>query len=132
MPVTIDGDNVHLDVDRAVGTIADCLKREDIGGPFDDFKYCVANGREVLLGHQPFPRVRPGEVREMRTSDPTVNSVFVSKGLPRHRSASTWEELRRYLREGWVIGTERYPGVKFWFVSSGRNGRREANRILVV
>jgi hypothetical protein len=130
--IIIDGSDVKLNVNAAIGTIADCVEREYVKGSFDDFRYCVANGREVLLGHHQVPQVKPGEIREMRTSDSSVNSVFVSKGPNHHRSASTWEELREYLREGWVIGTERYPGVKFWFVSSGRNSRREANRIFIV
>jgi hypothetical protein len=115
--LTVDGDNVSLDVDNAIGIIAECLEPGDVSGSFDHYRYCAANGREVLLGHHQYP---------------PVNSVSVSKGPHHHRSARTWEQLREYLRDGWVIGTERYPGVNLWFVSSGRNSRREVDRIFVV
>lgn len=128
--VVLDSGALVLDPDRAVGTVADCLEDARVTGPFDSYLYCVANGRRVLLGHQDTPTITEGHRVVIRGS--YIDSVFVSRGNYRHRDRTTWEELREAVSEGWVIGTERYPGVKIWFCSAGRNSRREPERIFVL
>jgi hypothetical protein len=139
MSITINGEDLVLEVESAIGTLAECIEQEDILGSFDDYKYCAANGRQVLLGHHSGVRIDPGEIRRIRNLSRgkkgkvnSVNSVFVSKGLHHHKAAYTWEELREYLQNGWVIGTERYPGVKICFLSTDRNFQRKAERIFVL
>jgi hypothetical protein len=50
--VGLDSDLLVLDPDCAVCTIVDCLENTAITGPFDNYLYCAANGRQVLLGSE--------------------------------------------------------------------------------
>jgi len=128
---TIELRQTPLDPELALGTIAKCLSNPAVTGSFDNFLYCAANGRQLLLGHHGREAVRPDHVIQAE-GFPFLNYVFVSKDPQHHRHAATWEELRDYLEQGWVIGTERYPGVKIWFASTARNSRREPERIFVL
>jgi hypothetical protein len=134
----INGDQTTLDITCALGNFTECLEREDITGRFDKYRYCAANGRQVLLGHHNgLDGIEPGHVIEVHLlrrgeSKGVANSVFISKGLNYHRQVDSWEELRRFMKEGWIIGTERHPGLKICFADKGRNYRRRANRIFVI
>lgn len=44
-------ESLSLDPELALATIAECLENSFVAGAFDDFSYCVANGRQVLVGH---------------------------------------------------------------------------------
>lgn len=130
---TIELRQTPLDPELALGTIAECVSNPAVTGSFDNFEYCAANGRQLLLGHHDIDAVRPGHViRAESFQSPSLNYVFVSKDPQHQRHAATWQELRYYLEESWVIGTERYPGVKIWFASTARNSRRELERIFVL
>jgi len=135
MAYMVDGNDTALDVDAAMGTLTECLERDDITGSFDAYRFSVANGRQVLLGHHSLGSVQPGNVAELaapgRDVGTAVNTVFVTRDSAQPRSAGSWEELRSLLRDDWVIGTARHPGVKNDFRDNGRNYRREADRILV-
>jgi len=51
MAYMINGDDTTLDVDATIGTFAESLGRDDIADAFVDYKFCAANGCQVLLGH---------------------------------------------------------------------------------
>ena len=51
MTVRIDPDDAILDLAEAIGTFAECLERSNVKGAFDNYRFCVQNGRQVLLGH---------------------------------------------------------------------------------
>jgi hypothetical protein len=126
-------DKTILDTRSEIGTFTDCLTAPGITGAFDDYQYCVANGRKVLLGS------RDENVAEGSTGitgalavEGPVNTVFVSRDKRHHRSVYTWEQLRAYLQEGGQIGSVRTPGIKIWFVNSGRSARREPDLIFVL
>ena len=133
MTITIDLTDAILDLDEAIGSFAECLERSKVNGAFDDYRFCVQNGRQVLLGHhftgdqEALPKT--GIVS---WSGGSINTVFVSKEDRGPRHVQTWEELREALKDGWLIGTRRSPGVKIYFADNGRNNRREADRILVL
>jgi hypothetical protein len=132
--VRIDPDDAILDLEEAIGTFAECLERSNVQGAFDNYRFCVQNGRQVLLGHHDL-RNGSGEISTTPfeySKGSAVNTVFVSQEDRGPRHAQTWEELREALKEGWLIGTRRYPGVKICFADNGRNFRREAERILVL
>lgn len=130
MNVIIRKEELVLDTESGIGSIKLCLEVGDLRRPFDNFQYCVANGRQVLLGHHGHgPIQQDWKIEFPRTK--SVNYMFVSKGT-NYRKAYTWMELRELLYEGWIIGTQRYPGVKIWFASTGRNSRREIERIFVI
>jgi hypothetical protein len=132
--VRIDPDDSILDLEEAIGTFAECLERSNVQGAFDNYRFCVQNGRQVLLGHHTLISGRRDILKTSFavSSRSSVNTVFVSKEARGPRHAQTWEELREVLKEGWLIGTRRYPGVKICFADNGRNFRREAERILVL
>lgn len=113
----------------AIGTIAECIQNPEVAGDLIDYDYFVLNGRRVLLGHYDFPAVG-ADTDSVEIGGSHINSIFVTQGN-RRRSVTTWEELRSLLAEGWVIGTERRPGVKIWFASTGRNSRRDPAKIYV-
>lgn len=107
-------------------TLEEAIARPDITGCFGDYLYCVKNGRQVLLGHGGnLEPMSPGSVVT------TVQSVFVTKGPYQHRNPETWEALRDYLNQGWIIGTVKQPGIKLWFADNGRNNRRTPERLFV-
>ena len=132
MSVTIDSNRAVLDTQLAIGTFTDCLARPDVNGAFDDYRYCVAKGRQILLGY--LSDRAPEGIVTLTTSAPEgrVNQVFVSKDVSHHRSVYTWEALRAYLQEGGLIGSIHSPGIKIWYVHSGRNTRRKADEIYVL
>lgn len=110
----------------ALCTLDEAIERPNITGCLGDYLYCVKNGRQILLGHDGgLAPLGPGSTVGV------VQYIYVSKDLTHHRHTETWEELRDYMRAGWVIGTIRYPGVKFWFMDNGRNNRRAPERIFV-
>jgi hypothetical protein len=115
--------------DAAIGTIAECIQNREVTGDLIDYDYFVLNGRRVLLGHHDFPGLG-GDTEAVEIGGSNVNAIFVTQGN-RKRNVTTWEELRTLLAEKWVIGTERRPGVKIWFASTGRNSRRDPNKIFV-
>ncbi len=129
MGVTIRKDELVLDAESAIGSIKLCLEVGDLRRPFDSFQYCVANGRQILLGHHGYKSVQQ-DCKIESLNNKSVNYIFVSRGTY-HQKAYTWLELRDLLYEGWRIGTQRYPGVKIWFASTGRNSRRDMDRIFV-
>ena len=130
MNVIIRKEELVLDTESSIGSIKLCLEVGDLRRPFDNFQYCVANGRQVLLGHHGHGPIQQDWKIEFQHTK-SVNYMFVSKGT-HYRKAYTWMELRELLYEGWIIGTQRYPGVKIWFASTGRNSRREIERIFVI
>ncbi len=132
MSVTIDSNKAVLDTQLAIGTFTDCLAMPDVSGAFDHYRYCVAKGRQILLGY--LSDSVPEGIVTISTSAPegSVNHVFVSKDVSHHRSVYTWEALRAYLQEGGLIGSVHTPGIKIWYVHSGRNTRREADEIFVL
>ena len=113
----------------AIGTISECIQNPDVTGDLIDYDYFVLNGRRVLLGHYDFPEFAK-DAQVVEIGGMKINAIFVTQGN-RKRHVTTWEELRLLLAEGWVIGTERRPGVKIWFASSGRNSRRGPEKIYV-
>lgn len=129
MGITIKIDELIMDTEDAIGSIELCLRVGDLRRPFDYFQYSVKNGRQVLLGHHDNGPVDSNLTIE-KPYTKSVNHIFMSKGR-QYRKAYSWAELRDLLFDGWIIGTERYPGVKIWFASTGRNSRRETDRILV-
>jgi len=110
----------------AVCTFAEAILDERISGNFGDYFYCVKNGRQVVFSQGYSEPMGVGS----RIS--TVHDVFMSKndGCYYHHPA-TWEELRELLKQGWVIGTDRRPGVKFCFPDNGRNFRRLPEHLFV-
>jgi hypothetical protein len=130
MSVTISKDELVLDKVSAIGSINDCLDSGDLWGEIDKFQYCVRNGRQVLLGHHNIGPIHESLI--IKTAHRrSVNYIFMSRGK-QHRSLYTWNEVRDLLLDGWIIGTERYPGVKIWFASTGRNSRRDMKHIFVI
>lgn len=113
----------------AIGTIAECIQNPEITGDLIDYDYFVLNGRRVLLGHHDFPGF-DGDTEVVEIGGSNVNAIFVTQGN-RKCNVTTWEEVRSLLTEGWVIGTDRRPGVKIWFASTGRNSRRDPSKIFV-
>lgn len=114
-----------VDLEDAIGTISDLIKNEAISGSFGDYLYGLRSKKQVLLGHEYPSPVSPGG---------TVGSaqyIFVTKGIQYKRHAETWEDLRELLDQGWIIGTERRPGVKIWYPVLGRNHRRDPDDIFV-
>ena len=108
----------QLDPVDAVCTFAEAISRPDITGNFGDFLYCAQNGQQVLLGHS------GPELLGTGGSATASHSVFMSKDDGSwHRSPVTWEELRDLLSQGWVLGTDRRPGIKTWYPHNGRNWR---------
>jgi hypothetical protein len=133
MTITIDLADAILDPAEAIGSFAECLERSKVNGAFDNYRFCVQNGRQVLLGHQfTGGKETLPKTQSVFWTGKLVNTVFVSKKDRGPRHVQTWEELREALKEGWLIGTRRSPGVKIYFADSGRNNRREAERILVL
>jgi hypothetical protein len=130
MSVTIRKDELILEKESAIGSINDCLEAGSLSGAFDKFQYCVRNGRQVLLGHHDFGPILESRIIESPHRK-SVNYIFMSKGK-QYRIAYTWNEVRYLLLDGWIIGTERYPGVKIWFASTGRNSRRDMKHIFVI
>jgi hypothetical protein len=114
----------------AIGTIAECIQNPDVSGDLIDYDYFVLNGRRVLLGHYDFPPVASVPSGLSIVEGGNINSIFVTQGN-RKRNVTTWDELRALLSDGWVIGTERRPGVKIWFASTARNSRRDPDKIFV-
>jgi len=114
----------------AIGTIAECIQNPDVTGDLINYTFFVLNGRRVLLGHYVFSPVQNTPNGLVIIEGEDINSIFMTQGN-RKRHVTTWEELRSRLAEGWVIGTERYPGVKIWFASTARNGRRGPEKIYV-
>jgi len=107
-------------------TLAEAIQRPDITGRFDYYLYCVENGRQVLLGHNSIVEpMGPGSTAS------TIQYIFVTQGNTHHHRTETWEELRDYLRQGWIIGTVKQPGAKLSFMDTGRNNRRVPERIFV-
>ena len=129
MGVTIKIDELILDTESAIASIKLCLDVGDLRRSFDNFQYSVENGRQVLLGHHDNGPVK-SEMRMEHPNTESVNYIFMSKSR-QYCKAYSWVELKKLLFDGWIIGTERYPGVKIWFVSTGKNSRRETGRILV-
>jgi hypothetical protein len=129
----IGNDKTILDTRLAIGTFTDCLTVPGITGAFDDYQYCVANGRKILLGSRD-ENVSEGSagIAGASATEGSVNTVYVSRDKRHHRSVYTWEELRAYLQEGGFIGSVRTPGIKIWFVNSGRSARREPDLIFVL
>ncbi|HEY3342583.1 MAG TPA: hypothetical protein VGK81_11215 [Anaerolineae bacterium] len=129
----MDDNQTVLDTQLAIGTFTECLAAPGINGAFDDYQYCVANGRKVLLGYRDdsVSKDITGTPEASATAGP-VNYVFVSRDKRHYRSVYTWEELRAYLQAGGHIGSVRAPGISIWFVNSGRNARREPDLILVL
>ena len=132
MSVTIDSNKAVLDTQLAIGTFTDCLAMPGVSGAFDHYRYCVAKGRQILLGY--LSDSVPVGIVTITTSAPEglVNHVFVSKDVRQHRSVYTWEELRAYLQEGGLIGSVHRTGIKIWYVHSGRNARQEPDAIFVL
>jgi hypothetical protein len=130
MSVTISKDELVLDKESAIGSINDCLEAGGLNGALDKFQYCVRNGRQVLLGYHGNGPILESVIIETPIRK-SVNYIFMSKGK-QHRNAYTWNEVRNLLIDGWIIGTERYPGVKIWFASTGRNSRRDMKHIFVI
>lgn len=93
--------------------------------------FCTRNGRQIILGHR--ENINPNNSEFIILSKP-VNTVFVTHPelIHKHKSLTTWKELRDILKGGWNIGTIRYPGLKFCFVDNGRNYRRVEQHILVL
>ena len=96
MTVEIDPDDALLEAHAAIGTFADCLLRADISGPFDNYLFCAANGRQVLLGHEWFPGLEKSLTiisstinRRSGPEQVSVNHVFVSRGNNYNRSVYT-------------------------------------------
>ncbi len=113
-----------LSISSALCTFADAIKNLDITGSFGNFMYSVKNGRQVLLGHG------YGDKLDAGTIDTNNHSVFITRQDGRYKKhVITWEELRQYLSEGWVLGTERRQGIKVNFPDSGRNNRLQPERI---
>jgi hypothetical protein len=130
MSVAISKDELVLDKETAIGSINDYLEAGNLSGEFDKFQYCVRNGRQVLLGHHDnSPILESIKIATSHTE--SVNYIFMSRGK-KHLNAYTWNEVRDLLLNGWIIGTERYPGVKIWFASTGRNSRRDMKHIFVI
>jgi hypothetical protein len=130
MRVTISKDELVLDKESAIGSINDCIETGSLSGAFDKFQYCVRNGRQVLLGHHDNGPILES-IKIATSHSKSVNYIFMSKGK-QYRSAYTWNEVRDLLLDGWIIGTERYPGVKIWFASTGRNSRRDMKHVFVI
>lgn len=114
-------------VSGALCTMSDGILLPDkVNGEFEQYLYGLQNGKQVLLGHHPFPALNIGDTVSL------TQYVFVSRedGTQR-RQLATWEALREYLSQGWVIGTDRYPGVKLWLASKGHNLRRPLETVYV-
>jgi hypothetical protein len=115
-----------IDPELAIGTVEDCLLNPGVTGDLIDYVFFVLNGRRVLLGHYDLPPVDS----PMRIGGPNTNYIFITQG-DRKRHITNWEDLRVFLAENWIIGTECRPGVKIWFASTGRNSRRSPEKIFV-
>jgi len=115
-----------LSAASALCTFADAIKNKDITGRFSAFMYCVRNGRNVLLGHGYGDKMEAGGLVSYNYG------VFITKEDGRYKkNVYTWEELRQYLSEGWILGTDRKQGVKVHFPNSGRNNRLQPERIYI-
>lgn len=130
MSTKINSKKAKLEKDRAIGTFDQCLERKDIKGSFDNFKFAVSNCRQIVLNHQNLYRDKDmGSIAKIMGN---ANTVFVMNEEGKNRKATTWEELRDYLKQGWFVGTKKTPGIKFSFIGGSRkNYRRDASRILV-
>jgi hypothetical protein len=116
-----------LSASSALCTFADAIKNTEITGHFGDFLYCMDNGRQVFLDHANGGKLATGTLI-------TYNcSVFITKqdGLYK-KHVQTWEELRQYLSEGWVLGTDRKQGIKVNFPDSGQNNRLQPEKIYLL
>lgn len=127
MSITLSWNKREKDVGQALGTVYNCLAQPGITGSFDGYEFSALNGRQILLGHHGFET--PYDIIHLDTPK-GVNWVFITYGNKK-RKVHSWEELRSCLREGWILGTDRYPGIKICFVSSGKNSRRDSDQLLV-
>lgn len=104
----------------------DCLQDETVEGALGDYLYAWKNGQQILIGTR-----QQGALLEESVLETTA-FVFMSKDEGRQqRRPSTWNELRALLAEGWVVGTDRKPGVKGWYPQTGRSIRRQMQDIYV-
>lgn len=111
----------------SICSLAEAINNPQISGRFGDYLYCVKNGRQVILGHGDWEQPLHENHRLI-----TAQTVFMSKNDGNyHRRPSTWEEMRELLSQGWVLGTNRYPGIKIWYPDNGRNYRRSPEEIYV-
>jgi len=115
----------QLDPDKAIGTMEELLQNGVGKGAFGKYLYCLKNGKQVLLGHSNPSPIGPGG----RVS--STQCVFITKGIPYKRNVATWEDLKEYLEQGWIIGTQKRPGIKVWHPLTGRNYRRDPMDIYV-
>lgn len=127
MSIILSWKKREKDIEQAHGTFYDCLAKPGVSGLFDRFEFSALKGRQILLGHHVFET--PYDIIELGAPG-GVNQVFITYGN-KTRQVYSWEELRAYLREGWILGTDRYPGIKICFANSGRNSRRDSDQILV-
>jgi len=122
----VASEDLEIHPSLSIGTISECVENVAVTGELIDYCFFVANGRRILLGHYDFPAI----TSFTEISGAGINAIFVTQGN-RKKHITTWENLRAHLKDGWIIGTVRYPGVKIWFASTGKNSRRDADKILV-
>ena len=117
----------QLDVRDAIGTLQDCSQKSDLEGALGDYQYAWKTGRQILLGSH-----NQQQALEVDSRVSMTQVIFLSKDNGRlQRRATTWGELRDLLAEGWVVGTDRSPGVKCFYPSTGRAIRRRMEDIFV-
>ena len=107
--------------------MTDCIQDEAIEGALGDYLYAWKNGQQILIGSRQQEGALPDDSVVVTTS-----FVFMSKDDGRQqRRPTTWNDLRALLAEGWVVGTDKKPGVKAWYPKTGRSIRRQLQDIYV-
>jgi len=115
-----------LDLGDAIGTMLECSQDVTVEGALGDYIFAWKNGQQILIGS------RQQEALTEESVVGTTPFVFMSKDDGRQqRRPTTWSDLRALVAEGWVVGTDRKPGVKGWYPKTGRSIRRQMQDIYV-
>ena len=62
MSIDLGPSTLQLGLRPASGSFTDCLNNPVVIGVFDNYLFCAATGRHVVLGHRSFGPLLPGQI----------------------------------------------------------------------